>query len=388
MTTRLVDTGWSQEISEGLRADASEFRVISPFIKTGALQRLLTAKPQALRAITRFSLADFSEGVSDIAALRKLLILGGSVRGVRNLHAKMYLFGSTRAIITSANLTGAALDKNHELGIVSEDTNIVEACRRYFDRLWDRSGADLVNGQLDQWDATVTCHRAAGGRPNLSNNLEDFGADAGVVASPFTLLQNIVADAQQSFVKFLGEGRNRAPLSLPILDEIGGSSCHWALAYPATKRPRAVGDGAVMFIGRLTYDPNDIRVFGRATGMRHVPGRDDATAEDIERHEWKAIWSRYVRVHHAKFVAGTLANGVSLNNLMDNLGSNSFASTKRNATKGEGNVDPRQAFRQQPAVELTAEGATWLGERLQAAFDQHGTVPQSDLDLLDWPQVP
>jgi hypothetical protein len=35
-------------------------------------------------------------------------------------------------------------------------------------------------------------------------------------------------------------------------------------------------------------------------------------------------------------------------------------------------------------VELFA----WLRERLQAAFDLHGTVPQDDLDRLDWPAVP
>jgi hypothetical protein len=138
----------------------------------------------------------------------------------------------------------------------------------------------------------------------------------------------------------------------------------------------------------LTREPNDICVFGRAIGMRHVPGRDDATQEDIARRESKARWPRYIRVHHAEFVAGTMANGVSLNELMSALGANSFASTRRNAQRGEGNTDPRQAYQQQPAVELSAEGITWLGERLQATFDRHGKVPQDDLDKLDWPRVP
>ena len=39
----------------------------------------------------------------------------------------------------------------------------------------------------------------------------------------------------------------------------------------------------MIFIARLTNDPNDIRVFGRAIGTRHVPGRDDATPADIAR---------------------------------------------------------------------------------------------------------
>jgi HKD family nuclease len=388
MTTRLVDAGWSREITAALHLEASELRIISPFIKVGALRRLLVASPKAVQAITRFNLADFAKGVSDIAALRRLLASGSSVRGVKNLHAKMYLFGSKRAIVTSANLTEAALNRNHEFGIVSEDTEIIAACRRYFDDLWNRSGADLAIPQLDQWDKTVTRHRAEGGRPNVPAGLGDFGADAGVLSEPVTVLPIVVADAPQAFVKFLGEGTNRAPLSFQTVEEIERAGCHWAVAYPAAKRPRAVEEGAVIFIARLTREPNDMRVFGRAIGMRHVPGRDDATAEDIALRPWKATWSRYIRVHHAAFVAGTMANGISLNELMGALGPNSFAPTERNAVQGKGNTDPRRAYRQQAAVELSPEGIVWLGERLQAAFDRHGRVPQDDLDKLDWPQVP
>jgi hypothetical protein len=388
MTIRLVDSGWSREITEALHQDASELRIISPFIKAGALERLLSARPEAVKAITRFNLADFAEGVSDVAALRRLLAVGGAVRGVRNLHAKMYLFGSKRAIVTSANLTEAALIRNHEFGLVSEDADIVAACSRYFDDLWLRGGGDLTILQLDQWDDMVTRHRAEGGRPARPTGLGDFGVDAGVVDPPLTLLPVMVTDAPQAFVKFLGEGGDRVPLSVSTIEEIESAGCHWAVAYPTTKRPRAVKDDAVIFIARLTRDPNDIRVFGRAIGMRHVPVRDDATPEDIARRGWKAIWPRYIRVHHAEFVAGTMANGVSLNELMGDLGANSFAPTKRNASRGEGNTDPRSAYKQQAAVELSGEGMAWLGERLQAAFDRHGKVPQDDLDKLDWPALP
>ena len=45
---------------------------------------------------------------------------------------------------------------------------------------------------------------------------------------------------------------------------------------------------------------------GRAVGMKHQPGRDDATFADIECRPWKEKWPRYIRVHHAEFVAGTI----------------------------------------------------------------------------------
>ena len=96
---------------------------------------------------------------------------------------------------------------------------------------------------------------------------------------------------------------------------------------PANRRPRSVKDGSLIYFGRLVRDPHDIRVFGRAIGMAHVPGRDDATQTDILLRPWKETWSRYIRVHDAEFVSGTMENGVSLNELMNVLGKDSFAST-------------------------------------------------------------
>jgi hypothetical protein len=188
-------------------------------------------------------------------------------------------------------------------------------------------------------------------------------------------------------VKFLGEGNNRSSTTHETLDEIQRSGCHWAVAYPASRRPSGVRDDALIFIARLTKEPNDIRVFGRGIGMKHVPGRDDATPEDIALRDWKAKWPRYIRVHDAAFVAGTLENGVSLNELMTTFGANAFAPTQRNVARGRGNADPRKAYRQQAAVELSKEGRAWLGEQLQSAFLKHGTVPQDALDALDWPSI-
>jgi hypothetical protein len=388
VTVRLVDTGWGAELIEASHADASELRIICPFIKVEALARLLSHRFNDIRVITRFSQFDFAEGVSDVAALRLLLANGARVRGIRKLHAKLYLFGASRAIITSANLTKSALDRNHEFGLVAQDGPIIATCRAYFDDLWRRGGNDLAQSQVDSWDETVNHHRALGGRFSKQSGLRDFGADAGIVDPPSVRLPSAVADASQAFVKFLGEGDNRVSLSFATIDEIERAGCHWAVAYPASKRPSAVMDDAIIFIARLTENPNDIRIFGRAIGMKHQPGRDDATEADIERRPWKSQWPRYVRLHHAEFVAGTMSNGVSLNELMDTLGPNSFLPTQRNAARGEGNIDPRKAYRQQAAVELSGEGLLWLGERLQQAFDEHGKVPQDTLDRLDWPQVP
>ena len=93
---RLVDSGWAAELIDGVREGPDELRIECPFIKERALDRLLELGPKNIRVITRFNLADFADGVSDIAALRKLLRASAAVRGIRNLHAKLYLFGDRR----------------------------------------------------------------------------------------------------------------------------------------------------------------------------------------------------------------------------------------------------------------------------------------------------
>ncbi|HJV26311.1 MAG TPA: phospholipase D family protein [Aromatoleum sp.] len=388
MNIRLVDSGWDSELTDALRADASQLRIICPFIKAGALDRLLAECPKSILVITRFNLADFAEGVSDLAALRSLVRAGAHVRGIRNLHAKLYLFGDSRAIVTSANLTEAALNRNHEFGMVASDQAVISACGAYFDALWQCGGDFLTLEQIDAWEDQVTRARAAGGRPNRAAGLGDFGADVGIAKPLPAFLPASVANAPQAFVKFLGEGSNRVALTFETFEEIRRAGCHWAVAYPASRRPIGVKDDAVIFIARLTRDPNDIRVFGRAIGMSYVSGRDEASPAEIKSRPWKEKWSQYIRVHRAEFVAGTMANGVSLNELMLALGPDSFAPTKRNADRGKGNTDPRKAYRQQAAVELSSQGRSWLSERLQAAFDFHGTVPQATLDGLDWPRLP
>ena len=389
MTFRLIDRHWLPEFDHALRTDRSALRIVCPFIKAGALDRLLSPRPGLIQVITRFNLADFADGVSDLAALRCVLAAGGSVRGIRHLHAKLYLFGTGRAIVTSANLTSAGLSTNHEFGIVTEDRAAIESCLAYFDGLWRRAGSDLQLQQLDRWDLAVADHLASGGRPTSSGGLEDFGADAGFWPSPDTGPPPVFSDPPQAFVKFSGQSTDRAPLDCPVIEKIERGGSHWALAYPAGggKRPTGVQDGAVMFISRLVKGP-DTRIFGRAVALKHREGRDDASQSDIELRPWKSRWPRYIRVHHAEFVAGSLENGVSLAELMDTLGSDSFATTQHNAARGHGNTDPRRSLGRQPAVRLSRDGFEWLSARLQNAFDVHGQVPHQLLKELDRPEIP
>jgi hypothetical protein len=405
--TRLADSGWDLEISKALATDGSTVRVISPFIKRRAAERLLErGHPGTFEVITRYDLAAFARGVSDTSALRTLIAAGARVRGVRAVHAKVYLFGAGGTIVTSANLTESGLRSNHEFGLVSAETGINASALSYFARLWERAGADLIPSVIDGWDARITSARSRGGRPSEIDVLPDLGTDAreqsnAADGSDSTDLAHVdpaappagvelpaaIREAGQAFVKIFGEASNRLDRTARVLDEVDRSGSHWACTYPKRKRPRQAREGDVMYLGRLVRSANDIIIFGRAIALRrHREGDDDATAADIARREWKADWPHYVRVHSAEFLDGAIGEGISLNQLMDTLKANAFTKTQENAAAETGNINPRRAYSQQPAVRLTREGAEWIGTRLENAFQRRGTIQKATLDSLDWPE--
>ena len=53
-----------------------------------------------------------------------------------------------------------------------------------------------------------------------------------------------------------------------------------------------------------------------------------------------ALRKLHIRVHHAEFIADTMANGVSPNELMHVLKADSFASTQENAARSEATLTP------------------------------------------------
>jgi len=192
---------------------------------------------------------------------------------------------------------------------------------------------------------------------------------------------------QAAFVKFFGRAGTRTASDAAVLDVLERTGAHWAGTYPAGRRPRSVRDGDRMFPAQLVARRGvaDIAVFGRALALAYVEGRDDASPQDLARRPWKARWPHYVRVRDGEFLAGTLADAVSLGELMDALGPEAFWSTQRNALAGRGNVDPRAAYRQQPAVRLSHEGREWLEARLDEAFTACGRLGAAELARLDWP---
>jgi HKD family nuclease len=378
---RLVDSEWHKVLDHAVRAEQS-FRIICPFIKERPARRFLNQKnSKDFKVITRFNLDDFWSGVSDIAALRLLIKSGAQIRGIRNLHTKLYLFGNSRVILTSANLTEAAFFRNHEFGLVADDLAVGRTCQKYFNRLWERAGSNLTLSRLAEWERTIAKKVSQAGSPPKPSGLRDEGVNLGFPNQQMRPDSKLVS-SKQAFVKFFGESHRRLDRSFPVLDEIKRTGCNLACTYPIGKRPRKVRNGAVMFMARMVHDPRDILIYGRAIGKQHEDGIDDASPKDIDRRDWKQNWPHYVRVTEPEFIDGKLSDGVSLNELMETLKSDCFASTKRHMAAGVKNTNPRRAYMQQPHVELSSEGYRWVNKKLNAAFKKKGRVSTTTLQKI------
>ena len=388
MSFKFIHSKWLScflTLSEKLN---SELLIISPFIQLKAIKKLLTGNKIKIRVITRFNLSNFYENVSDLRAIKYLLDKGAQIKGIKNLHSKVYIFDSRNAIVTSANLTHTALTRNHEYGILTSERDEIEELSNYFSGLWDKGGSILTKQEYNSWVNEIDNIHKFGGKPSKKVQLNDYGKDLGYDEDEDkdNNYHCSVQNAPQYFIKFFGTSEGRYKKSEEIIKGIKDSGCHWACTYPKGKRPRKVEEGAVMFIGRLVEDPDDILVFGRAIGAKYVQERDDATANDIKKRPWKIHWPHYIRIRNPEFLSGPLSNGISMNLLMNKFNFNSFVSTQNNKKKGLGNINPRSAYMQQPAVELTYEAANWLNAELNNKFIKIGRLSDPDLIGLDWPR--
>ena len=101
-------------LEELCRTGGTEVLWVAPFIKVGALVRLLEAVPPdvALRCVTRWRPDEIAAGVCDLAIWPVLREREARLWLCPHLHAK-YFRADERCLIGSANLTGAALGWSH-----------------------------------------------------------------------------------------------------------------------------------------------------------------------------------------------------------------------------------------------------------------------------------
>ncbi|MCK9305822.1 MAG: phospholipase D-like domain-containing protein [Bacteroidales bacterium] len=125
---QLLKTPTENVFFENLKTCNDDILLCAPYIKKNIIQRIIREKSVKanLKVITTANIASFVRGASDIEAIEELIDSGIKVINHQHLHAKIYVFGKEKAIITSANLTYNGLNRNYEYGVMIDDKDIVD----------------------------------------------------------------------------------------------------------------------------------------------------------------------------------------------------------------------------------------------------------------------
>ncbi len=132
-------------IEESLKAMIAkanrEILIASPWITYGAWRRIkwdvakFVKKGGELKVFLKGNADDFARGSSDRSVVDEVIALGGVVRFVPKLHAKLYVVDRCEALIAAANLSKSGLDWSYEAGVWSCNPAVVRDVCAFVDTL-------------------------------------------------------------------------------------------------------------------------------------------------------------------------------------------------------------------------------------------------------------
>ena len=158
---------WNSEPSKHLDillemvASSENLKIICPYIRNDITKDLLqnVEDPQKINLLTLWNVQAFVTGASELESLATLKEAGVSVRVMRSeLHAKVYLGDASQALVTSANLTRAGMERNLECGILIRSEERVGELEEEFDREW-RLGTAISERDISDAISQLDIHR-------------------------------------------------------------------------------------------------------------------------------------------------------------------------------------------------------------------------------------
>lgn len=133
----LINGPWCDTLLRLVEETEHSVTLVAPFVKAKAVSQVLEVKSPGVKvtAVSNFRVGCFWRGGSDTEAFDLILQSHGRVLNCQRLHAKIYVFDDTRAVVTSANLTPAGLSRSLEYGVLVSDPRLVSEIRTDVDAL-------------------------------------------------------------------------------------------------------------------------------------------------------------------------------------------------------------------------------------------------------------
>lgn len=123
---QIITTPTYDWLAERAAMCKSRMLIASPYVNDAVVNLAgLPPLKVATTVVTKTDLRDFLVGASNLDSLRALAQKGAKIRSLHNLHAKVYVFDETTALVTSANATFGGMRRNLECGLAVEDRQSV-----------------------------------------------------------------------------------------------------------------------------------------------------------------------------------------------------------------------------------------------------------------------
>lgn len=138
---QLMRSPWRDLLLEAVGRVQQRLLLVSPFITTDVIadiEHCLLARegrqniPLDVRVLTRIQFEDFHSGASQMEALEQFLqwplhhqMWTVQLRAIENIHAKVWVFDDTLAVVGSGNATYSGLGRNVEYGLAVSEVQLV-----------------------------------------------------------------------------------------------------------------------------------------------------------------------------------------------------------------------------------------------------------------------
>jgi hypothetical protein len=184
-----------------LASTSGTVRVASAYVTDRDL--LLSGRARDVRLVTSLSTMDVVSGATSLDSLGVLIESGVQCKSVADgprLHAKVYIFGTEVAVVSSANLTESALDRNIEVGVEVRGGRVAELAA-WYERLWKTARCRIDSALLaDLRHRSAQLRREYVALRRRSNTLVRSTQVRQASDSPVDDLAALFANARQFFV--------------------------------------------------------------------------------------------------------------------------------------------------------------------------------------------
>lgn len=388
MSVQLVTTDHEQRLHEIFETAEHNLQIISPFIGldiSKQLASILEINPEInCEIITRFSRNDFITGASNLYALKILKDAGVTLYALQGLHTKLYLIDNYAGMLGSANFTSGGFKLNHELSIfIRDETSIIADMHSYYDDILSKineKGDFKITDELIKSEIEIVTKLRSDRKDKDSkyNNSIQFGAlfnkgdDLITGGNPDTIQIILAAEVKDEitegiWLKFEGDADNRDG------PEDGYEIAHSTrfptgfTCFPAGNKPSGMKPGDYIYLATIGTDGRGNRtpvIMGRARTKGFF--KENMADSDMKReYDWMVHYPAYVELYDAEYLDTQQKNGISLIDLLADVGNETYPSTVGTAKTP---IELRTTHYQKSHIRITHRAKEYLDSRFEQAI--------------------